>query len=83
MRSEGEKGQIQVVAVQEGNKNYYPSSRIRKTLTIGDVSAIKETSESSIKIEYASFGIRVKDTKVGELIQVYTLDGLLQNLSEL
>lgn len=71
------KGETQIVAVQNGNKNYYSSSRIRKSITIGDYSAINETNGSSTTINRTPFGIRIIDANNGDLVRVYAVDGIL------
>ena len=73
-----EKGEFQIVAVQDGNQNYYPSPRIRKNLVIGDVSAINEVAESPVKIQGTPYGARVINAKIGDVIFVYSIDGTLQ-----
>ena len=71
------KGEAQLMAVQEGNRNYYSSARIRKSIVIGDVSAVKTVEKSPIRILRTHSGISIIDTKVGDIIQVYTSDGVL------
>jgi len=72
-------GTFQIVAVQNGNKNYYSSTRIRKTVTIGNSSGINEMDNSQVKVQRTSYGIKVNDANVGDIIYVYTLDGQLQH----
>lgn len=71
-------GEFQIVAIQEGNKNYYSSTRARKTATIGNASAIETIKGSEVQISRTSFGVRVTNTNVGDVIKVYSVDGLLQ-----
>lgn len=71
-------GEFQIVAIQEGNKNYYSSTRARKTATIGNASAIETIKGSEVQISRTSFGVRVANTNVGDVINVYSIDGLLQ-----
>ena len=72
-------GQFNIRATQDGNKNYYSSTRVNKTVTIGNgESAIKTQDDAKIKIHSMPFGIRVLDVNVGDLIQVYSTDGILQ-----
>ncbi len=71
-------GEFQIVAIQEGSKNYYSSTRIRKTATIGDASAIETIKGSEVQIYRTKSGIRVTDTNVGDIIKIYSVDGLLQ-----
>ena len=72
-------GTVQIVAIQNGNKNYYSSTRIRKTVTIGNSSGINETDNSKVKVQRTAYGIKVIGAKVGDVIYVYTLEGLLQH----
>ncbi len=72
-------GTFQIVAVQNGNKNYYSSTRVRKTITIGNSSGINEMDNSQVKVQRTSYGIKVIDANVGDVICIYTLDGLLQH----
>ena len=71
------KGTFQIVAVQNGDKNYYSSTRIRKTVTIGNSSGINEMDNSQVKVQKTPYGIRVIDANVGDIICVYTFDGLM------
>lgn len=71
-------GEFQIVAIQEGNKNYYSSTRARKTATIGNASAIETIKGSEVQISRTSSGVRVTNTNVGDVINVYSVDGLLQ-----
>lgn len=71
-------GEFQIVAIQEGNKNYYSSTRARKTATIGNASAIETIKGSEVQIYRTSFGVRVTNANVGDIIKVYSIDGLLQ-----
>lgn len=41
-------GEFQIVAIQEGNKNYYSSTRARKTATIGNASGIEAVNKDSL-----------------------------------
>lgn len=71
-------GEFQIVAIQEGNKNYYSSIRARKTATIGHASAIETIKGSEVQIYRTKSGVRVTDTNVGDIIKIYSVDGLLQ-----
>ena len=71
-------GTFQIVAVQNGDKNYYSTIRVRKTITIGNSSGINEIGDSPVKVQRTSYGIKVIDANMGDMIRVYTLDGLLQ-----
>ena len=73
-------GSFQIVATQEGSNNYYSTARIRKNVVIGEGStSINTTFDSSVQILPTSFGVRVMNAKEGELIKVYSTDGILQN----
>lgn len=72
-------GQFVIRAVQEGNKNYYSSTRINKTVIIGNgESAVKSVVNSSVKIQVMDYGIRVSDANSDDVIRVYSIDGVLQ-----
>lgn len=72
------KGETQIVATQDGNKNYHSSSRVRKTVHIGDgSSSVNSVTGAVVKIRMISTGIRVDNVSVGEMIRVYTSDGVL------
>ena len=71
------KGTFQIVAVQNGDKNYYSSTRIRKTVTIGNSSGINEMDNSQVKVQKTPYGIRIIDANVGDIISLYTFDGLM------
>jgi len=72
-------GQFTIRATQDGNKNYYSSTRINKTVTIGNIeSAVKSLENSLVNIQRMPFGIRVTDANFGNVIQIYSTDGVLQ-----
>ena len=71
-------GETQIVAVQEGNRNYYATNRIRKPLIVGPVAIVEAEDGSLVKIQSTQLGIRVTDAKLGENIRIYTIDGMLQ-----
>lgn len=72
-------GHFTIRASQDGNKNYYSSTRINKTVTIGNgESAVKSLNNASLKIQRMPFGIRVLDAKFGDEIRIYSADGVLQ-----
>lgn len=75
-------GQVQVLAVQEGNKNYYSSPRVRKVITIDNDDAISSIDESEVKIQSSSFGVKVTGVNKGEKVRVYTVDGKLRHSIE-
>lgn len=71
-------GQFTIRATQEGNKNYYSSTRVSKTVTIGNgESAVKSLENSLTKIQRTPYGIRVTNANIGDVIQVYSADGIL------
>ena len=70
-------GETQIVAVQEGNRNYYSSPRIRKSVIIGHTTAVNSIDNLSVTISSTSFGIRVSNVNMGEVIKVYSADGVL------
>ena len=75
------KGEFQILAVQNGNKNYYASQRIRRTLVIGDESSVNAPLNSPVEIHRTTYGIRLRNVAVGERIQVLATDGVqLQSL---
>lgn len=72
-------GKFTIRATQEGNKNYYSSTRINKTVTIGnEESSVNSLDNASIKIQKMPFGIRVLNAKSGDFIRIYSADGVLQ-----
>lgn len=68
-------GELWLVAVQDGNHNYYSSPRIRKNIVIGDASGINVNTRTIARIEKTTTGIRVIDTIKGEMVYVYTSGG--------
>lgn len=71
-------GQFTIRATQEGNKNYYSSTRVSKTVTIGNgESAVKSLENLLAKIQRTPYGIRVTNANIGDVIQVYSADGIL------
>ena len=72
-------GQFTIRATQDGNNNYYSSIRINKTVTIGNgESSVKSLDNSVIKIQNMPFGIRVSNVNFGDVIRIYSIDGILQ-----
>ena len=71
-------GQFTIRATQEGNKNYYSSARVSKTVVIGGESAVKSLENSLAKIQRTLYGIRVINANIGDVIQVYSAGGVLQ-----
>ena len=70
-------GQFTIRATQEGNKNYYSSARVSKTVIIGGESAVKSLENSLANIQRTPYGIRVTNANIGDMIQVYSADGVL------
>lgn len=71
-------GQFKIRATQDGNKNYYSSTRINKTVTIGNGESAVKSLNNIVKIQKMPGGIRIIDTNIGDLIQIYSTDGILQ-----
>lgn len=72
-------GEFQIVAIQEGNQNYYSTTRIRKQVVIGNGgTGISSTKGNSIQIQNTSDGVRITNAMPGDLINVYAADGTLQ-----
>lgn len=70
-------GEVTIRAYQDGNNNYYSTTRFSKTAIIGDGSSVKSISNSLITIENTISGVRLTGIKVGELIEVYSINGTL------
>lgn len=71
-------GQFTIRAIQEGNKNYYSTTRIYKTVIIGNgESAIRSIENSLVKIQVIDYGIKVSDANAGDVIRVYSTNGVL------
>ncbi len=75
-------GDVQILAIQEGNQNYYSSPRVRKIVHIDDDDAISTLDESNVKIQGTSFGATITGAKKGETVRVYTIDGKLRHSVE-
>lgn len=75
-------GDVQILAIQEGNQNYYSSPRVRKVITIDNDDAISSIDESEVKIQSSSFGVKVTGVNKGEMVRVYTVDGKLRHSIE-
>lgn len=70
-------GNLWLVAVQNGNQNYYSSPRIRRNMVITDVSRINTNVSTITRFEKTTSGIRVIDANIGEIVYVYTTGGQL------
>ena len=71
-------GETQIVAVQEGNHNYYASRRVRKPLIVGPAAINETRDESFVKVQSTTSGIIVTGARLGETIHIYTIEGMLQ-----
>lgn len=69
-------GTVVIKAQQEGNKNYYPTQRITKTIIVNVATSVNATEESAIRIRLTAFGIRILNAE-GETARIYTPDGVL------
>ena len=70
-------GSVQITAVQEGNKNYYPTQRIRKTIVVNVATGVEVAETESFRIQGTSSGIRILNASVGETIRIFAVDGTL------
>ncbi len=70
-------GKFQIVAIQEGNKNYYSSTRIRKNGEVSENTSISSIHQSNVVIQKMSNGVRLVNVIVDDIINVYSLDGIL------
>lgn len=70
-------GETQIVAVQVGNRNYYSSARIRKRIVIEGASDIISAEDSSLMINRTPFGVSISNVNIGEMIKVYSINGVL------
>jgi hypothetical protein len=70
-------GELWLVAVQEGNNNYYSSPRIRKKVVINDPSAINTNKRTIARVEKTNYGIRVVNANMGDIIRIYSSGGQL------
>lgn len=69
-------GTVVIKAQQEGNKNYYPTQRISKTIIVNVATSVNATEGSAIRIRLTAFGIRILNAE-GETARIYTPDGVL------
>ena len=69
-------GQFTIQATQEGNKNY-SSASMSKTATISVVSAVRALDNALAEIKKTPYGIRVINANIGDVIQIYSADGVL------
>ncbi|MCR4614287.1 MAG: leucine-rich repeat protein [Bacteroidaceae bacterium] len=69
-------GTVVIKAQQEGNKNYYPTQRITKTIVVNVATSVDASEESALRIRLTAFGIRILNAE-GETARIYTPDGVL------
>lgn len=69
-------GTVVIKAQQEGNKNYYPTQRITKTIVVSVATSVDATEESVLRVRPTAFGIRILNAE-GETARIYTPDGVL------
>ena len=62
-------GEVQIVAMQEGNQNYYSSTRIRKKIVVGDITGIRaaKSDHNDNLPTYDTMGRKVQELKKGQL----------------
>ena len=70
-------GTLIIRAVQEGNKNYYSSERLSKTLTIVSPTGISDIVSDGYKLSVTSNTIHISDLPEGVEARVYAIDGAL------
>ena len=69
-------GTIVIKAQQEGNKNYYPTQRITKTIVVNVATSVDAAEKSTLRVHPTSFGIRILNAS-NENAKIYTADGVL------
>lgn len=70
-------GEVTIRAYQDGNKNYYSTTRLSKTAIIGDGNSVVSISNSLITIQNTTSGVKLTGLKVGDKIGVYSINGAL------
>ena len=62
-------GEVQIVAMQEGNQNYYSSTRIRKIVAVGVITGIRaaKSDQNDNLPTYDTMGRKVQELKKGQL----------------
>ena len=70
-------GTLIIRAVQEGNKNYYSSERLSKTLTIVSTTGISDIVSDGYKLSATSNAIHISGLPEGVEARVYAIDGAL------
>lgn len=70
-------GTLIIRAVQEGNKNYYSSERLSKTLTIVSTTGISDIVSDGYKLSATSNTIHISDLPEGVEARIYAIDGAL------
>ncbi len=69
-------GTVVIKAQQEGNKNYYPTQRITKTIVVNVATSVDAAEESTLRVHPTSFGVRILNAS-NENANIYTADGVL------
>ena len=69
-------GRVQITAVQEGNKNYYPTQRIKKTIVVNVATGVNVAEKSTLSVRPTSYGVCILNA-AGETAHIYTPDGVL------
>lgn len=70
-------GTLIIRAVQDGNKNYYSSERLSKTLTVVSHTAISDVASDGYKVFATPKAINLSGIPEGVKARVYSLDGAL------
>lgn len=70
-------GTLIIRAVQDGNKNYYSSERLSKTLTVVSPTAISNVASDGYKVFATPKAINLSGIPEGVEARVYSLDGAL------
>lgn len=70
-------GTLIIRAVQDGNKNYYSSERLSKTLTVVSHTAISDVASDGYKVFATPKAINLAGIPKGVKARVYSLDGAL------
>ena len=70
-------GTVVIRAVQEGNKNYYSSERLSKTLTVVSPTGISNIEKGDYNVQVIPNAINISNLPDGVEARVYSLDGVL------
>lgn len=68
-------GETTIYAIQNGNKNYWQTTKIYKTISIKDPTGIDGVSTGNEKFSVGRNGITVNGLGANEKLQVFRLDG--------